>query len=82
MTLTDAQARAYIQGEYPFDELAWTKDHAERLADAIENAMKKGCGFENLRKTARHYIRPESPYMACNPAARKRIENLIEQMDR
>lgn len=83
MAMTDAQARAYIQGEEPFDEFEWRKRHAERLCKTVEDAAQKieACNLPNLIKTAKHYARNDSLFMQANPKAKARLEALIHELE-
>ena len=80
MKLTDAQARAYIQGEEPFDEIKRKREHAERLVSAVRNSMIAidPIYFPNLLKTAEHYL--ESEYMHFNDRAKKELGVLIHEI--
>ena len=83
MAMNEAQARAYIAGEEYFDEYEWNREHANRLVRSVEKALKtvNPVCIENLIKTAKHYIRPDSPYMKCNPEAKTKLEKLISFME-
>ena len=78
-SLTDAQARAYIQGEEPFDKIKWNEEHAERLACAAFNSYFvhfEECSYlANLKKTVEHYLNSE--YMKHNEKAKNDLESLL-----
>lgn len=80
MKLTDAQARAYIQGEGPFDEMKWNREHAERLVSAVRNSMIAidPIYYPNLLKTAEHYL--ESECIHFNNVAKKELGVLIHKI--
>lgn len=78
--LTDAQARAYIQGEEPFNEIEYLKRHSERLYKAIVNGFKENNSAayrENLKATALHYLCYDG--MNYNPTAKKKLEDFIKE---
>ena len=57
--LNDAQARAYIEGEAPFDYIEYEKKHVARLAKVCEAEAAKDNDEErraNLKKTVGHWI--------------------------
>lgn len=64
-TMTDAQARAYIQGETPFDADAWEKEHCKRLYKAIEDCIADGRAHNyksNVMRTLDNYIKQNKIY--------------------
>lgn len=77
-SLTDAQARAYIMGEEPFDKAQWCKQHAQHLADAVQRAFAENDPrFDrNLLKTGEHYLRSE--YMRFNEKAQSELKKMLE----
>lgn len=58
--MNDAQARAYIQGEAPFDAEQYEREHVERLCKSVRaNITEYGMTDEqkqNLIRTVSHYI--------------------------
>ena len=59
-SLTDAQARAYIQGEEPFDAEEWERKHIDRLCTAVIERVTDGCAHlhrDNLLHTLNTYIK-------------------------
>lgn len=60
MKINDAQARAYIAGESPFDPVKYELMHVERLAKVIQRELPKCVNNDvfraNLRHTASHWI--------------------------
>ena len=82
--MTDAQARAYIRGEQPFDEIEYFKEHAERLykgiviayREYVEKATsKKAYLGGNLKMTALHYL--EYDGMQYNKLAKDKLIQFI-----
>lgn len=63
--MTDAQARAYIQGETPFDADAWESEHCKRLYKAIEDCVADGRAHyykDNVMRTLTNYIEQNKKY--------------------
>lgn len=58
--MNDAQARAYIQGEAPFDAEQYEREHVELLCKSVRaNITEYGMTDErkeNLIRTVSHYI--------------------------
>lgn len=86
-TMTDEQARAYIQGEEPYDEAKRRYEHVESLCrtadEMIERCKANSCAFiDNAIFTVSHYI--ELPWNAEQPNIGKLIQKLevLKQMKR
>ena len=58
--MNDAQARAYIRGEDPFDKKQYEHEHVNRLYKSVQaNIAEHGMNAErkkNLIRTVSHYI--------------------------
>lgn len=57
--LTYEQARAYIQGEKPFDAVEYEKKHVLRLVKVCKEQREKNMAEDfkvNFRKTVLHWI--------------------------
>ncbi len=57
--LNDAQARAYIQGEEPFDPVEWENKHVLMLVKVCREQTAKEMSEEfraNFKRTVSHWI--------------------------
>lgn len=63
--MTEAQAKAYIQGEAPFDADAWEREHCKILYKVIEDHIANGGAHnhkDNLLRTLNNYIKVNERY--------------------
>lgn len=81
--LNDEQARAYIQGEAPFDAERWEKEHVEMLHKSVCEYIKSigvsSANKKNLLRTVEKYIQNHTD--ATNVSILKNLRKKINDME-